>query len=176
MKNNNLGLIHIYCGDGKGKTTAATGLALRCAGAGYKVLISRFLKNDNSCELSILNQISNITVVQTKKEFGFFSSMSEEQIIEASEYYSEQLKNAFIDSEYYDMLFLDEINVAVSLGLISEDLLIDLISHKKDNLELVLTGRNPSERVTSLADYVSEIKCIRHPYNQGVTARIGIEK
>ena len=114
--------------------------------------------------------------MQTKKEFGFFSSMSEEQIIEASEYYSEQLKNAFIDSENYDMLFLDEINVAVSLGLISEDLLIDLISHKKDNLELVLTGRNPSERVTSLADYVSEIKCIRHPYNQGVTERIGIEK
>ena len=175
---NELGLIHIYCGDGKGKTTAATGLAIRAAGNNLKVLISRFLKNDYSSELSILNAIKNIKVNCSKKDFGFFFNMTDKEKVEASIYYSEQLKSIFNEAfeQNYDVLILDEINVAISLGLVDENLLIELINTKPEHLELILTGRNPTKKLISMADYVSEIQCIKHPYEKGIQARKGIEE
>lgn len=178
MPNTGLGLIHIYYGDGKGKTSAALGLAIRSAGNGYKVLINRFLKNSNSCELPILKNIPGITVTGSEKDFGFFFSMSPDAKNEASTYYTNQLKDAFkkaID-EKFNVLILDEINVAVNLGLIDEALLLELIRNKPSNMELIMTGRDPSKAMIELADYVSEIKNIKHPFEKGITSRLGIEE
>lgn len=173
---NDLGLIHIYHGDGKGKSTAAVGLAVRAAGAGYKVLISRFLKNQQSGELNILKTIPNICITGSEKDFGFFFQMSEQEKQSAAEFFTEQLKTAFELAADYDMLILDEINVAVDLKLVEESVLTDCIEHKPKQLELVLTGRNPTDTLISLADYVSEIKCIRHPFGKGIPSRKGIEE
>lgn len=173
---NNLGLIHIYCGDGKGKTTAATGLAIRAAGSGYKVLINRFLKNNLSGELNILNTISNICVTGSEKDFGFFYNMSDREKSEACRYFSSQLIQAFEDAKNFDMLILDEINVAVDLNIIDETLLLKLLKNKPEHLEVILTGRNPSDSMTAMADYVSEIKCVKHPFDKGLSSRKGIEE
>ena len=171
-----LGLIHVYCGDGKGKTTASLGLAIRCAGSGFKVLISRFLKNNLSGELNILNTIPNICVMGSEKDFGFFFNMSESKKKDAREYFTTQLIQTFEASKDYDLLILDEINAAVELELIDEELLISLIMNKPEHLETVLTGRNPSDSIVAMADYVSEIKCVKHPFDKGITSRKGIEE
>ena len=131
------GLIHIYCGDGKGKTSAAIGLAVRAAGSGLKVLFTRFLKNESSGELAILDDISQIKVLHLEKSYGFFKNLSEEKKQEVRETYL-QLWRAI-------------------------------------ELEIVLTGRNPDEKLIELADYVSEIKKVKHPFDQGIYARKGIE-
>lgn len=174
----NLGLIHIYCGDGKGKTTTATGLAVRMAGAGFRVLIARFLKNDASSELNILNTIPGIDVIQTPKDFGFIWNMSKSEKEEAAAFYTQLLKSSLqsASDDNYNMLILDEINVAIDLKLVSEELLIQTIKKKPARLELVLTGRNPHPALLELADYVSEIHCVKHPFEKGINARIGIEE
>ena len=108
------GCIHIYCGDGKGKTTAATGLAVRGAGRGMKVLIARFLKHENSGEVSALSQINGITVLPCLKNFGFYFQMTEEQKKEATEYYGQMFDKAWKEGAAgnYDMIVLDEIVAA----------------------------------------------------------------
>lgn len=177
-KNNDFGLIHIYCGDGKGKTTAALGLAVRMAGAGFRVLIARFLKNDDSNELKILETIPDIDVIKTPKDFGFIWNMSEQEKDDAAACYTRLLTDSMNTAadKGYDMLILDEINVAVDLDLVKEDLMIQTIKNKPAHLELVLTGRNPSSSLLDLADYVSDIRCIKHPFETGIPARTGIEE
>ena len=104
--------------------------------------------------------------------------MSPDAKNEASNYYTNQLKDAFkkaID-ETFNVLILDEINVAVNLGLIDEALLLELIRNKPSNMELIMTGRDPSKAMIELADYVSEIKNIKHPFEKGITSRLGIEE
>lgn len=174
---NDLGLIHIYCGDGKGKTTAASGLALRMAGANFRVLIARFLKNDDSSELNILNTLPGIDVIQTPKDFGFIWNMSDVEKIEAGNYYSQLLINSMntASEQDYNMLILDEINVAVDLDFVKEELLLQIINQKPKNLELVLTGRNPKPSILEVADYVSDIHCVKHPFEKGISSRTGIE-
>ena len=174
--NKDFGLIHVYFGDGKGKTTSATGLAVRAAGSDNKVLINRYLKNPDSGELNILNKIENIDITGSEEDFGFSFNMTEKEKKKASEFFTNQLITAFADAAKYDLLILDEINVAVSLGYIDEELLIKLLTQKPTHLEVVLTGRNPTEKILSMADYASEIKEIKHPYKKGVPARTGIEK
>lgn len=171
------GLIHIYCGDGKGKTTAATGLAVRAAGAGKKVLIARFLKNDRSSELKSLSLIPGIDILPTEKEFGFIISKDNPVAKEAGEYYSGYFENAIRKArdEDYDMLILDEINASVSLGIIDKARLLHFLRFKPKKLEVILTGRNPANELVDLADYVSDIICLKHPYKNGIRARKGIE-
>lgn len=171
------GYTHIYCGDGKGKTTCATGLAIRAAGNQMNVLFLQFLKNNQSCELKILNQIDQIDIISCKKEFGFFWNMTEEQKKEARQAYTALLQEAIqkATSEFYDMIVLDEIMATLSHNLIEETILLDFIRNKPESLEIVMTGRNPSENLLELADYVSEIKKIKHPYDKGIFARKGIE-
>lgn len=178
METESSGLIHIYCGDGKGKTTAAIGLGIRAAGSGMNVLIARFLKNNLSSELVILNQIKNITVLPIKKEFGFYSSMTDDEKSEAREIYS-QLLSDVIDaslSNQYQMIILDEITAAYQYSLIDDTILLDFLANKPEQLEVVITGRDPSIKLIELADYVSNIEKIKHPYDEGITARTGIEK
>ena len=172
------GLIHIYCGDGKGKTTAALGLVLRAAGSGMKVLIGRFLKNDLSSEVNLLNSIDGITLIPCKKQFGFYSKMSPEQKKEAAIYYDSLLKNIIstVINENYDLLILDEVIPAFQYELINQEELIHFLKYKPSQLEVVLTGRDPSADLLSIADYVSNIQKIKHPFDKGIPARTGIEK
>lgn len=169
--------IHIYCGDGKGKTTAAVGLAVRAAGCGKKVLITRFLKTDNSGEVKSLGQLPGIKVTPCEKSFGFFSKMSEEQKSEAEVYYSRLLESTLDQAakEAFDLLVLDEIMAVCNFGLVKEARVLDFLASRPEELEVVLTGRDPSDQLIEAADYVSEIKKVKHPYDKGIMARRGIE-
>lgn len=171
------GLVHIYCGDGKGKTTSATGLAIRAAGAGMNVLFVRFMKTENSGELNILRKIPCIEVVPCTKSFGFYSQMTKSQKEEAAEYYSSVLNSstARAASGKFSLLVLDEIMVACNYHLTEESVLLDFLNSKPEGLEVVLTGRSPSDRLIQAADYISEVKKRKHPYDQGIPARKGIE-
>jgi cob(I)alamin adenosyltransferase len=169
--------IHIYCGDGKGKTTAAVGLSVRASGCGKRVLITRFLKTDHSGEVKALNALSGITVTPCERSFGFFSKMSEQQKAEAAVYYSELLQttlNKAVDEDY-DLLVMDEIMAVCNFGLVDEGVVLNFLADRPQGLEVVLTGRNPSKKLVDMADYVSEIKKVKHPYDRGISARQGIE-
>ena len=171
------GLIHIYCGDGKGKTTAATGLAVRAAGRGKRVVIARFLKTDDSGEVPVLKQIPGITVIPCTKTFGFYFRMTEEQKKEAAVYYSGLLEQAWqtAKEQKAGLLVLDEIMAVMKYEIISVDEMLEFLKNISEEVEVVLTGRNPAPRLVEAADYVSEIRKIKHPYDKGVTARKGIE-
>ena len=169
------GLIHIYCGDGKGKTTAAMGLALRAAGSGKQVLVLQFLKDGSSSEFASLSHVPGIEVIPQTRTFGFSWTLSEEEKIQAKEYYSGLLEDAFRQSGSYSLLVLDEVLGACSAGMADEARLLALLADKPDELEIVLTGRDPSQALLDAADYVTEMKKIKHPYERGISARKGIE-
>ena len=170
------GCVHIYCGDGKGKTTCVMGLATRAAGSGKKVLLHQFLKENNSSERNIIDHIPKITVVPGAKMDKFTFQMNEEerkQLHEANDAMFDELIAMVAD---YDMIVLDECVYAMSMGLLTEDKVIDFLATKPESLEVVMSGRNPSERLMEYADYISEIKKVKHPFDQGLSSRIGIEK
>lgn len=171
------GCIHVYCGDGKGKTTASIGLGIRAAGRGKKVLIARFLKTDDSGEVGILKQIPGIQVLPCEKTFGFFFQMTEEDKKEASACYSSLLERSFQKAREMEngLLILDEIMAACNYKLVSEDSLLRLLKERPSSLEVVLTGRNPSKSIMEAADYISEIQKVKHPFDEGLPAREGIE-
>lgn len=174
------GLIQINCGDGKGKTTAAIGQAVRSAGTGINVVFSRFLKTDKSGELKILSAIPEITLIPCRKNFGFFNKMTEEEKLEAKEVYQEELdlamKTAIEKAKMGDtVLVMDEIIATYNHGLVDREAFVEFLKNKPSNLEVVMTGRGPAEELVALADYVSEIKKVKHPFDRGIYARKGIE-
>jgi len=171
-----MGLVHIYCGDGKGKTSAAIGLAVRMAGRGNQVVIARFLKTNDSGEVKALEYIPGVRVIECEREYGFVFSMDDETKKEAAQYYTELFEQTVNDAkEMCGLLILDEIIGAVNCNMVPEELVLNFLRQRPDNLEVVLTGRDPSEQLMEMSDYVSEIKKIRHPYEKGICARIGIE-
>ena len=171
------GLVHIYCGDGKGKTSAAVGLAVRAAGRGMKVLVVRFLKSENSGEVEVLRSIPGITVTPCDRTFGFVFRMNEEQKAEAARYYQKRFETAVEEAVTgnYDLLILDEILASCNYGMVQEESVLEFLHTKPAGLEVVLTGRDPSEKMVEQADYVSEIHMVKHPYQKGISARKGIE-
>lgn len=169
------GLIHIYCGDGKGKTSAATGLAVRAAGAGKKVVFTQFFKDGSSSEVKVLQSIGNVHVMHCKTVRGFWRRMDDIQKARASEDYTRLLTDVITAASDADMLILDEIVSACNHGTVAEAAVTDFLRSKPENLEVVLTGRNPSESLLGLADYVTEMQKIKHPYDRGIVARKGIE-
>ena len=187
------GLIHIYCGDGKGKTTAALGLALRAVGRGKRVVIARFLKNDDSGEIGPLSRLGGVTLIPCRRSFGFTWNMTPEERAEAAAYYGGLLEEAWrlacpkeacgketcgreaSRGEGADLLILDEALGACSQGMISEKRLLELLDERPEELEVVLTGRNPSEALLARGDYVTRMEAVRHPYERGIGAREGIE-
>ncbi len=171
------GLVHIYCGDGKGKTSAAVGLAVRAAGRGMKVLVVRFLKTENSGEVEVLRSIPGITVTHCDRTFGFVFRMNEEQKAEAARYYQKRFETAVEEAVTgnYDLLILDEILASCNYGMVQEESVLDFLRTRPAGLEVVLTGRDPSEKLVEQADYVSEIHMVKHPYQKGISARKGIE-
>ncbi len=171
------GLIHIYEGNGKGKTTAGVGLALRCAGHGFPVVYSQFLKDGSSGEIGLLRQIPQITVMVNEKSFGFTFRMNEEQKKEATGSYETLLESVIRQtvSGGCRLLVLDEVLDACNCGMVSTERLVDFLKQKPEELEVVMTGRNPAQELVELADYITYMKKIKHPFDRGIYAREGIE-
>jgi cob(I)alamin adenosyltransferase len=170
------GLIHIYCGDGKGKTTAAVGLSVRAAGSGRKVLFLQFLKGQESSELAMLGRLG-ITVMRSLPDMGFTWTMDESQKKLCTEHHSRCLREAYSLAQRGEvgMLVLDELLAAYHTGLIDRELVKKVILEKPYDLELVMTGRDPEPFMIDAADYVSVIQKQKHPYEKGISARYGIE-
>ncbi len=177
MKKNDLGLVHIYCGEGKGKTTCAVGLTVRACGYGLHVLFMQFLKSGDSSELKILKNLPGIEVVGTKPIKKFSFQMTEEEKAETREINAQQFHDMtrMLENDHYDMLVLDECLGAIEAGLLDNQLIVDFLKNRPEQLEVVLTGRYPTEELEELADYVSRIDKVKHPYDRGIPARAGIE-
>ncbi|AQM60999.1 cob(I)yrinic acid a,c-diamide adenosyltransferase [Clostridium baratii] len=173
-----LGLIHIYCGDGKGKTTAAMGLGMRAAGRSKKVLLTQFLKSNKTGELNSIEKLSEFFhVVKGVPANKFVWNMNEEEKLEIKKEHTNRFREVTKKAieEEYDLLILDEIIATINRDFVMLSEVIDFLKNKPTGLEVVMTGRNPKEELIELADYVSEIKAIKHPYNKGIKSRVGIE-
>jgi cob(I)alamin adenosyltransferase len=168
------GYIHVYTGSGKGKTTAALGLGLRAVGAGLKVHMIQFMKGRRYNELNSIEKLTNFTYSQFGRD-EFVSKEKPAQIdIDFAQKGLSYAKDV-IKNEKYDMIILDEINVAIDYNLIKLKDVLKLIKEKPEKLELVLTGRNANPEIVKNADVVTEMLEIKHPYQQGITARHGID-
>ena len=169
------GYVQVYTGNGKGKTTAALGLALRAAGAGLKVYIGQFIKGRHYSELDSLKHLSPyVTIKQYGRGFIYNNNPGPEDKMAAQMGLKEAL--SIVSSGEYDIVILDEINNALKYELISLQDVLQLISNKPASVELVLTGRNAPPELVELADLVTEMKDIKHYAISGVQAREGIEK
>ena len=169
------GCVHIYCGDGKGKTTCVMGLSLRAAGSGKKVLLHQFLKDNSSSERNIIDKTEGITVVPGRKMDKFTFQMTAEELDALNEANDAVLQDIIRMAPDYDMLVLDESVYAIDKGLLTEKPLLDFLKNRPEHLEVVLSGRNPSGELSALADYISEIRKVKHPFDQGLSSRKGIE-
>ena len=167
------GIIQIYTGEGKGKTTAALGLALRAAGQKMKVIIIQFVKGDATCgEHLIAAKYHLFEIVQLNTGNSFVQTPEElRPITEQTLAFTQKI---LIDGNY-DLVILDEIFVAVNKGLITISQVIDLMKKKPEKVELILTGRGAPKEVIQRADLVTEMVAVKHPFTKGVTARKGIE-
>lgn len=167
------GLIQVYTGDGKGKTTAALGLALRAAGQGMKVIIIQFIKGDHACgEHVFAVQYRPFEIVQLNTGDSFSQTL---EVLRSTTEQSFAFAEKTIVSGGYDIVILDEILVAVSKGLLSVGQVLNLLSKKPEKMELVLTGRGAPEEIIQQADLVTEMVAVKHPFTKGITARRGIE-
>ena len=169
------GYTQVYTGNGKGKTTAAIGLAIRAAGAGLKVYIAQFIKMGDYSEIKALKRYSDLITVE---QFGlgrFTDGKPAPEDIEAAHKGLERVKSVMLSGDY-KIIILEEANVAASLGLFPVQNLLKIIINKPYDKELVITGRGASPRIIENADLVTEMKDIKHYYQKGVRARIGIEK
>ncbi|MDO5033750.1 MAG: cob(I)yrinic acid a,c-diamide adenosyltransferase [Eubacteriales bacterium] len=170
------GYIHLYAGDGKGKTTAAVGLAIRAAARGWKVLFAQFLKSGNSAELKILDQQAEVKILSGQQIKKFTFAMTPEELAIATAETTGRLEDIVSRADAFDLVVLDEALGAVGAGLLPADLLTDFMSQKPAHLELVVTGRDPSPRMIELSDYYSEVCMRKHPYEtEGLNARPGVE-
>ena len=176
----NHGYIQVYTGDGKGKTTAALGLAMRALGRSWKVLIVMFTKGGNDYGgLISFAQLSpdlkdKVKIVQAGLDrIVYASNMSEEDKTQIQKGW-EIAKNA-IKNDEYQLIILDEANIALDLNLIDLNEMIEVLKNKPDDLEIVLTGRNAKQEIIDIAHLVSEIKPVKHYWDIGIKARRGIE-
>ena len=167
------GLIHVYCGDGKGKTTAAMGLAVRAAGSGKKVLIGQFFKDGTSSELAVLRTVAGVTVYSAPAHYGRYAHMNGEQQESAREMYRAYLSELLRRSAEFDMLVLDEVFAACRYGMVNLDELLTYLDGAHP--EVVMTGREAPEALVCRADYLTEMQKRRHPFDKGIPSRKGIE-
>jgi len=167
--------ILIKTGEGKGKTTSALGMAFRATGHGHKTLIIQFIKDSDTGEVIASKSIPNMEIVQTglgfvpssdKDEFALHKQAAEKSLAFATE---------SISSGKYDLIVLDEVCIAIEQGLLNENDVIDAVKQAQSNLTLVLTGRHAPAALIEIADTVSDIKCIKHAYDEGINAQKGVE-
>lgn len=168
------GYIQVYTGNSKGKTTAALGLALRAMGAGHRVFIAQFIKKGKTSEHKALERFSDLIEI---RQYGTGFIRTEKPLpadIEAAEAGLQEVEK-IIMAGHYDMVILDEINVAIYKKLIAIDDVLRLLNTKPAHVELILTGRYADEKIIERADLVTEMKEIKHYFSAGVGARLGIE-
>lgn len=171
------GLIQVYTGDGKGKTTAAVGLTVRARGQGLKVCYIYFHKEPEKWgygEYKILKEIGVDLFGFAKKHPHFYEDVTPEEIRKECLSGLKFIKKLYAENNY-DLLILDEINISLAEGFLKEDELLEILERKPEGLEIVLTGRGIAPKIIEKADLVSEIKNIKHPYDQGIERRKGIE-
>ena len=168
-------MIHVYCGDGKGKTTAALGLILRHVGAGGRAVLAQYLKSAPTGELAALERLG-VPVYRNELPHGFFPNMSEETKAKVRALHDRTLAEVtrLARANECSLLVLDELNAALTLELIDREAVFALLDDH-GNAELVVTGRDPCKELLDCADYVTEMKLVKHPYEKGVKARKGIE-
>lgn len=168
-------MIHLYCGDGKGKTTASVGLSVRAAGNGLRVLFAQFLKGRDSGEVAVLGKIPGITVfrVESSGKFTFQMDRSERAALRTANDLA--LRQILSSSQDMDVIVLDEAVTAVEKDLLDEELLRSMLRERGRDQEIVITGRMPEAWMVEIADYVTDMEKIRHPYDSGTEARKGIE-
>ncbi|NDY74015.1 cob(I)yrinic acid a,c-diamide adenosyltransferase [Desulfobacter hydrogenophilus] len=168
------GYVQVYTGNGKGKTTASLGLALRAAGAGLKVFIVQFMKQGMYSEIKALKKFDNIVVEQYGAGQFVKEKPSDAERASCRQGYERLCR--IIESGDHDLVIAEEANIACFCGLLSEEDLLHLIAIKPEHIELVITGRYAPASVMDKADLVTEMTQIKHYYQQGVEARVGIEK
>jgi len=169
------GYIQVYTGNGKGKTTAALGLSVRAAGAGLKVFIAQFLKMGDYSEIKAFERFSDLITIEQYGLGRFVRGKPLPEDILAGRKGFKRIKEV-IEAGEQDVLVIEEGNVAVAFGLFSVQELLDAIEKKPENMEIVITGRGAAPELIERADLVTEMKEIKHYYQKGVKARIGIEK
>jgi cob(I)alamin adenosyltransferase len=170
-------MLHIYYGNGKGKTTAAVGLAVRAAGAGMKVGFFQFLKNGSSSEIAGLKKLDSIEVFCCDKCNKFTFSMNEQELDDITKQHTEMLRKAaeLLEKGDVKLLVLDEFLDAYNKKLIDIEFADYFIDNMLDKCEVVMTGRTPNEKLKKTADYLTEMSAVKHPYTKGISARKGIE-
>lgn len=166
------GLLHLYYGEGKGKTTAAMGLALRALGSGRRVVIVQFLKGGKSGEIPMLEQLG-AKVYRGEAGNKFVFQMTEQEKAEARAVQNENLRKAL--AQPADLLLLDEAGSAWELDMVDKDLLKKAVLERPAGQECVLTAHTAPQWMWDAADYLTEMKCQRHPYQRGISAREGVE-
>lgn len=169
------GYIQVYTGNGKGKTTAALGLAIRAAGAGLKVFIAQFIKMGEYSEIKALKRFNDLITVEQFGTGRFIKGKPSASDIEAARKGLEKIKAIFA-SNRYNVVIMEEANVAAKLGLLSVEDMLEIMVEKPKDVELVITGRGADSRIIEKADLVTEMKEVKHYFQKGVKARIGIEK
>jgi cob(I)alamin adenosyltransferase len=169
------GFIHVYTGNGKGKTSAAMGLVLRAAGAGLSVFVSQFAKDGSSSEIRGLKRFSGQVEVAAFGTGLFLTSPPASAEISAARRGLDRVRNV-LKAAAHDLVVMDEACVAVSLGLFSIEDLLSVVDAKALSTELVITGRNAPAQLIARADLVTEMREIKHYFRNGVAARRGIEQ
>jgi len=173
----NRGLIHLYTGDGKGKTTAALGLLLRANGCGLHTVLIQFQKGRETGEVKALEKLNNVTILRHTQDFGFFNSTDDKSKQEIINQNNAILLEAYglSNAGSCDLLVLDEVCSAYANNALDTVMVDKLIIEKPFGMELVLTGRNAPQHFIENADYVTEFVKQKHPYDDGISARKGIE-
>jgi len=169
------GYVQVYTGDGKGKTTASLGLGIRAAGAGLSVYIAQFIKSGDYSEIKALKRFDDLITVE---QFGlgrFIRGKPADEDIQAAAAGIEKIRRVFAENRY-DVVIVEEGNTAASCGVFPVETLLELIDIRPEATELVITGRGADPRVIEKADLVTEMRAVKHYYEKGVMARVGIEK
>jgi cob(I)alamin adenosyltransferase len=175
MENTMSGLIHLYIGDGKGKTSAAVGLAVRATGWGAKVAFVSFMKSWETGEVFSLETLG-VNVLRSEGQLKFIFQMNDEEKAACRSEQQKLLAAAKLEAEAdADLVVLDEVLDAVTTGMLTEDELRDFLANKPDKTEVVVTGRDPMPWLIEISDYVTELQKVKHPYDKGISARKLIE-
>lgn len=172
------GLIQVYTGNGKGKTTAAVGQGMRAAGSGNRVYMIQFLKSGHTGEISTLKRLEpDFMLFRFEKQRDFFWKLSEQEKLDLKKEITAAFEFAVasVRDGKCDVLILDEIMGAIGNGLLPAKEVEEFLKSKPESVEIILTGRNVPDSILSLADYVSDINCVKHPFQRGIAARKGIE-
>jgi cob(I)alamin adenosyltransferase len=170
-----MGYVHVYTGDGKGKTSAALGLALRAAGAGLRVFFAQFAKGAPSSELRALERLADLITVRQYGTGCFLHGQPTEEDVRAARRGLDETQQAIASGDY-QVVVLDEAAVAARLGLLAVDELLGLMDSRPKGVELVITGRGADPRLIARADLVTEMRNVKHYFDQGVPARKGFER